>query len=550
MTTRRRHLLLLFFVWLVLYLPNLGERHLTGTDEPKYAEVAREAMLESHWFALHFNGKPYYGEPPLYFWLETLFSFPQGDVTEFTAMLPSCLLALGTIFVTYFLGSKLLSAREGMLAALMLATMPQFYTFSYMARLDVPFAFFVTACLTCFYLGFRSLGERNYNSSASATKNTPYFLLGWALMGLASITKKGPLAFLLIMSIIVLWKRREISILRRARPIQGVLILALIISGWLLPACLLEGTTYLQGLFGQFESHVKTPWAIDKFLFYLSEVFVGAVPWSLPLPLVFYWYFKGNPRCKSELEFPLIWVFVIFSTFSIILLKFSRYILPLYPAVALLLANFWEGYIQRPPLRGWTFTKKMFIWAPALFLGPFFAWIFFGVHTHKLDLSFLIGMMGAGLISLSFVAWKIFRDKQWEALFVFTFLLTASFQMAYNRFQFPWENEMRSEKAYCEELKRLMEPGAPWAVYKAFRPAQVYYTKSHPKAIYSEEELVSFLEGGRGTLQRVPTEKVYCLLTEEDYNVLTSKGRLPLFRVAEIPGLHKKRFVLACNRSP
>lgn len=66
MTIRRQHLLLLVLVWLVLHLPNLWGRHLAGTDEPKYAQVAREAMLGGHWFALHFNNKPYYGEPPLY----------------------------------------------------------------------------------------------------------------------------------------------------------------------------------------------------------------------------------------------------------------------------------------------------------------------------------------------------------------------------------------------------------------------------------------------------------------------------------------------------
>jgi hypothetical protein len=112
--------------------------------------------------------------------------------------------------------------------------------------------------------------------------------------------------------------------------------------------------------------------------------------------------------------------------------------------------------------------------------------------------------------------------------------------MSYTRFLFPWDNERRSERAYCEELKRLMEPGTPWAVYEIFRPAQVYYTKSHPKVIFSEEELVSFLNS---------SEKVYCLLSEEDYNKLSAKGVAPIFRVAGLLGLHKARLVLASNRT-
>jgi 4-amino-4-deoxy-L-arabinose transferase-like glycosyltransferase len=527
----RFYLLLILAIWLVLYLPNLWWRDLVGTDEPKYAQVAREVLLDGHWFGLHLNANPYYGEPPLYFWVEALLSLPQGDVTPFTAMLPACLSGLGIMLLTYFLGKRLFNQATGFLGAVILSTLPQFHSFSCMARLNIPFTFFITATLTAFYFGYSGTGTK-----------TGYFLWAWALLGLASITEKGPIAFLMVGSIVFLffWWRRELSHFWEIQPIWGLPLLAIPPLLWLLPAYLTEGEAYFLGLFGQFGSQVTTPLGFDKFLFYLTEVFVGTMPWSILLPFAFYTYWKERDPLNPQRDFLWVWVLTTILLFSILLQKFSRYILPLYPAVALLLAHFWSGYIQRPPLKECTSSKKLFLCGTALLLGPFFAWIFFGMHAHKLSpSSFLVGIMGAGVLVLFGLVWQIFRDKQWKLLFAFTFLLTASFQLYYNWLLFPWQNEVRSEKTYCEELKKLIEPGTPWVVYKIFRPAQVYYTKSHPIVTSSEEELASFLAS---------REKVYCLLTEEDYNGLTNEGKIGLFKVAELLGLHKARLVLASNR--
>lgn len=527
--SNRSYVLLTIAIWAVLYLPNLWWRDLTGTDEPKYAQVAREVLLDGHWFALHLNGAPYYGEPPLYFWSEALLSLPHGDVTPFIAMLTACLFGLGTMLLTYSLGKRLFDADTGFLGAAILATLPQFHSFSCMARLNVPFTFFITAVLTAFYFGY-----------SEPEKKRGYFLWGWVLLGLAAITEKGPIAFILVGAtvLVFLWRRGELRLFLETRPVLGLFLSAVPITLWLLPAYLTVGRSYMEGLFGQFNSQVTTPLGVDKFLFYFSGIFVDGSPWSILLPFAFYAYWKEQTKGPQR-DFIWTWLFVILITFSIILQKFSRYTLPLYPAMALILAHFCGGYIRRPALREWTSIKGALCWGLAPFLGLLSAWIFFGLHTHKLVLSYLIiGAMGVGLLGLSLAVRQIFRDKQWEVLFIFTFLITSSFQMSYNRFLFPWEKENRSERAYCEELKGLMEPGAPWAVYRIFRPAQVYYTRSHPKAISSEEEIVSFLG---------PPEKVYCLMAEADYNGLTSTGRVPLFKVAELQGLHKARFVLVSN---
>lgn len=87
----RSAVFILVCLWVVVFLPNLWLREFTGTDEPQYAQIGREVLVDGHWSALRLNGNPYYGEPPLYFWLEAAFSLPRGDVTEATASCPPCL---------------------------------------------------------------------------------------------------------------------------------------------------------------------------------------------------------------------------------------------------------------------------------------------------------------------------------------------------------------------------------------------------------------------------------------------------------------------------
>lgn len=533
MRDNRSYILLLVALWSVLYLPNLWWRDLTGTDEPKYAQVAREVMLEGHWFALHFNGKSYYGEPPLYFWTEALFSLPRGDVTEFTAMLPACLAALGTILMVYFLGKRLFSPRAGLLAALILASLPQFHKFGCMARLDIPFAFLITSSLAAFYSGYSEPARRRR-----------YFLVAWALVGLAAITKNGPLAFFLVAAVVslFLWRRKELRLLKQTQPLLGGLILAATVLTWLLPAYLIEGRSYIDGLLGQFGSQIKTPLGMDKFFFYFTEVFAGTLPWSLLLPVAFYLYYKGTPGRQEGVEFVSLWFLTIFFTFSIALQEFSRYILPLYPAVALLLANLWDGLMERPALVEWPGKKSAVIYGLAVILGFLVANIFFRTHTHTLVFSPAIGLViGSGLLGLMAALWHTLRAKQFRILFVFVFLITGSFELNYNKLHFAWYKTDGSEKPLCLKVAGLLEPGAPWAVYRVFRQAHVFYTKSHPRDIQSEEELISFLSS---------REKVYCLLREDDYNSLNPRVGLPLFEVEKLRGTHKKakRLLLISNK--
>ncbi|MEE9200867.1 MAG: glycosyltransferase family 39 protein [Candidatus Brocadiales bacterium] len=519
----RTAVIVLVTLWLVTYFPNLWVREFVGTDEPLYAQVGREVLLDGHWFALTQNGEPYYNKPPLYFWLVAIFSIPQGDVTEFTATLPSMLMALGTVLLVYFLGKRLFNHRAGLLSALMMATMHQFHQYGCQARLDVPFGFLITASLTAFYFGY-----------TDAVRRKRYLLFAWILMGLAAITTKGPVTFIMVGGVVLsfLWWRNDLKFLKEIRPLTGGLLLATVLLVWLVPAYLLVGREYFDGLIGHFMYHAKTPLGIDKFFFYFSNIMAGTLPWSIVLPGVVYLYPRKTDEEKRGIAFAGLWVIVMLLIFSIFLQKFSRYMLPAYPAMAVLLGGFWDELLEKSPLKEWPKNMPLLAYGLATFAGLMGSWIFVKAHTHQFHPSLLtISVIAAVSISLIAALWYSIKTKQFRILFISIFLLTCAFEVAYSWASFLRDNKERSEKTLCLKISTLIGPGTPWAVYNLYRPAQTYYTKSHPKIIFSQDELISFLSG---------TEKAYCLINGKDYETLMSKANLTLYPVKKLEGPKKK----------
>ncbi|MEE9584417.1 MAG: glycosyltransferase family 39 protein, partial [Candidatus Brocadiales bacterium] len=258
---------------MILYIPNLGGRDLWCGRETLYAEVARDMLLNGHWFVPHFNGEIYFNKPPLYFWLIALISMPVGDVTEFTLRLPSALSALGTVLVVYFLGKRLYGARTGFLAGVILASSPGFHKYACVAKLEAPLCLFITASIAAFYVGL-----------TTSSNKRRYFLWGWFLMGLAMLTKG--LGVVLIAPVIFLYllSRRELRRVWETEPVLGGLILLATMMAWLVPGYVSGGPEYIHSLVEHFSHHVGQSPKYMKPFYYITESFVGTLPWSLVLP--------------------------------------------------------------------------------------------------------------------------------------------------------------------------------------------------------------------------------------------------------------------------
>lgn len=521
--------LILTLLCLVLYIPNIAWRDLWCGRETLYAEVARDILLNGHWFAPYFNEEIYYNKPPLFFWLTALASVPAGDVTGFTLRLPSALSALGTVLVVYFLGKRLYNARTGLIAGLILASSPGFHKYACVAKLESPLTFFIVSSIAAFYIGLTASSDKRW-----------YLLWGWFLMGLAMLTKGLGIVLIVPVILLYLFSRRELHRVWETEPILGGFILLATMAVWLLPGYMSGGVEYIQGLAGHFSYHVGQGPKYIKPFYYITESFVGTLPWSLILPAIFFYLRRGDADAKHKegLRLSATWFIAMWIIFSIIMAKRSRYILPMYPAIALAAAVVWEDYIVKASE---TWSKIKVIPALVLSLCAGIATVIMTSDTMVLT-PLTSNLIVLCLIALLVTWWLAVRAGQYKTLFISFFIMITSFEMAYSQITLPIESQAGAEKAVCEKALANMEPGARWTLYKFFSPDFVFYGRTHIKPIGTEKDLADFLSS---------KERVYCIVSEADYaEIDLSAFNVSAFKITELEktGKRAETFILISNR--
>jgi len=248
-------------------------------------------------------------------------------------------------------GSRLLGGATATLGAALLLTTFEFADNARRAQLDVLLALFETLALVAFWHIDRGIGRRRTGQ-----------LLLHASLGLAVLTK-GPVGILvpvLVMIGFLIWERR-IGDIRRAFPWWGWLLSFGPGLAWIAAAIALAppgffGAAVVDNLFGRFfagSSHDR------PFYYYFYQFPAETLPWFLLAPVV--WWAARRcvfvPSASDEerraWRFLLAWVAATFVFFTLSTGKRGLYLVPLLPAVALLLADAlgrWVEAVHRIPV--------------------------------------------------------------------------------------------------------------------------------------------------------------------------------------------------------
>ena len=343
---------------ILLFLPGLGNHDLWAPDEPRYAQVAREMLVDGDWLLPHVNGRVYTDKPPGWFWCAAVLSLPGGDVTPFTARLPSALAAILVLMITAAAGARLLGRRAGLLAAVVLASSYLFFEMARSAHLDLLLCLLTTMALLAAWRAMREGGGVGEG------------LLLWSALAGAMMVK-GPVG--LVVPLLVLVVDRIIAgeprDLLRLRPAWGLPLAILPPVVWLLavdvfrpgysPLGVLD--RHVISRFGSGLHHARPFW------YYAGDFFEEMLPWSflVPAAMVLVWRWRAVAARAPEVEdgpaaapgwerrrFLLVWVATILVFFSISTEKRSVYILPLFPAAALLVGDLWHRLMEGDPSRG------------------------------------------------------------------------------------------------------------------------------------------------------------------------------------------------------
>jgi 4-amino-4-deoxy-L-arabinose transferase-like glycosyltransferase len=321
----------------VLWLATLSLRPLFNTDEGRYAEIPREMLAGGDWVIPHLNGLAYVEKPPLQYWATAL-SLRMMGPSEFGARLYTALCALAAVLIVALTANRLWGAAAGWRAGAVLASMLLFLAMGQLLTLDMSLTWYMTLAL----VGF--LRAQPGNGAPGARHEQGWMVLAWIATALGVLTK-GVVAAALPVAVLILYSlyARDWSPWRRLHASIGLpLFLAIAIPWYWLAAQRLPD--FLQFFFvHEHLARYLTPSADreEAWWFFGAVFLLGSMPWTLAaLRAVFQGWRRPSPGAGFNAAlFLRIWVLFVCVFFSVSSSKLIPYILPAFPALALLTAD-------------------------------------------------------------------------------------------------------------------------------------------------------------------------------------------------------------------
>lgn len=319
-------------LWMIAWAAGLLGGALGEPDEGRYAEVAREMLASGDWTTPRLDGFNFFDKPPLHYWASAT-AYSLFGVHPWSARLWCALTGLLAIAAVGWAGTRVLGREAGLYAAAILGSSMLFVFGAHVDTLDVGVAAFLALGMACFVVA-------QFDPSAAHLR-TPLNLLMWAALALA-VLSKGLIGVVLpgmVLVVYMVWQR-DWRLLQRVSLLPGLALLLAISAPWFVRICHLHPDFFdyffIREHFTRFltaaDNRGKPPG------FFLPVVLLGLFPWTLLVPWSRTgWHSMFNGHAAQKLV--LVWVAVVFVFFSISHSQLPFYILPLFPAAALLLGQ-------------------------------------------------------------------------------------------------------------------------------------------------------------------------------------------------------------------
>jgi 4-amino-4-deoxy-L-arabinose transferase-like glycosyltransferase len=326
-------LLLICFVF-GLFFFRLGGVGLFEPDEGRYSELAREMIDSGDYVVPRLNGVLYFEKPPLVYWATAL-CFRLFGYNEFAARFPVAFFGALGVVVTFFLAARMYGRKCAFYSSLVLLTGIEYFFVGRILILDMPLAFFITLCFASFYFYLYS----GKNRGLSLMTLYASFALGLLTKGLIALVLPAGIFFVFL----VLSGNFKRFLLDK-RHIAGAFLFLLISVPWFWLIISREPSFFnfffIREHFVRFLT--KTHGRSKPMYYFLLILLVGFIPWISYLPFALRKYFSfRNLKEKKEqgFLFLVLWASGIFVFFSLSGSKLPAYIVPLYPALAIMVGR-------------------------------------------------------------------------------------------------------------------------------------------------------------------------------------------------------------------
>jgi len=468
---------------LLAFVPGFFQVPPVDRDEPQYAQATKQMVDTRDFIDIRFQNEVQYKKPVGIYWLQSLaVSTAQalGKQNALTTIwlyrLPSLIGAIGAVLLTYWAALAFVSRRAAVLAALMMATSVALGLEARLAKTDAMLLLTTVAAMGAMaraYLNAERVGPAHH--------------LGWlepivfwtALAG--GILLKGPVIVvfvgLTILTLVV--ADRSARWLLELRPAIGIVWLLVLVVPWFMAIANRGGDSFFTESLGR-DLIAKVLSAPDAhgappgyhFLLFWVMFWPGATLAAIAAPSVW------AARREKGARFLLAWVIPAWIVFELAITKLPHYLLPLYPAIAILIVGVMDPFVlarERWLVRG---TGWWFVWAAIMAVGSIGALIFLGRR-----LGLLAWPFAAGGMMLALYAWRLYPTEGAERSLLRAMAAAILIAIAIHGFVLPAFNMLFPSAALARVIRASDCPAPAVAVAGYHEPSVVFLVGTETRLI-------------------------------------------------------------------
>ncbi len=366
----------------LFFLPGLFNIPPIDRDEARFAQASKQMVETGDFVDIRFQDEVRYKKPVGIYWLQAAvvqtaskLGLPRALIRIWLYRIPSFVGAVGAVLLTYWAALAFVTRRGAVLAALVMCSSVMLGIEARLAKTDAVLLLTTTAvmgALARIYLSWQR-GEEPHRSWMDSWGVPAIF---WSAIA-GSILIKGPLilmfAGLTIVALAVL--DRSLEWIWRLRPLLGIVWVLLIAMPWFVAIYLKAGDSFFaDSLGGDMLSKIAKPQEAHGappgyyFLLFWLTFWPGSALAGMATPAV--WRAKREPGA----QFLLAWLIPAWIVFEVVMTKLPHYVLPLYPALAILIVGVLERRVlSRAPwlARGasWWFVVPAVLSIGSIILG-------------------------------------------------------------------------------------------------------------------------------------------------------------------------------------
>ena len=404
-----RAAMVLLVVALLGFLPGFFSIPPIDRDEARFAQATKQMVESGDYVDIRFQDEVRYKKPVGIYWLQaavvktaTALGFSGALTTIWLYRLPSLVGSIGAVLLTYWTALAFVPRRAAVLAGLMMASCVLLGIERLLAKTDALLLMTVVAAMGAMARAYLS-HERERLDAASAWIVASIF---WTALA-AGVLLKGPLIVMVVAlaAIALIVVDRSAAWLLMLKPIAGIIWLAVLVLPWFVAIIGRTGDAFLAGSVGEDllgkiftgqESHGAPPGYY--FVLFWVTFWPGATLAALATPAVW------RARRERAVKFLLAWLVPSWVVFELVVTKLPHYVLPLYPAIAILTA----AVIDARALSRKPFLELGTIW---WFVVPMVAGIAGVVALAVIGRQFglLVWILMGAAAVLGFLAWRLYQ---------------------------------------------------------------------------------------------------------------------------------------------